>query len=406
MTLEQRDTFLSALQNCGRYLSEEVLSFLFYAKVDSKKCRHRLLKKWPQTSRNGLFFSFPVRRRDLYLKREHPLHQLRIQYIDEWGELPLLLSEENVLISEFFTPLIIKEHREVENEQPDHEGGLGLALHSAKTIEPHQLFVQARHVLLCGPPGAGKSTFSREIAHRWASGKLFNDRFHAVYWIPLRKLNKELDPGGFLHGITDPDEFLARTIANILLEDQSLTNACLHEIKDNRERTLLILDGYDEATIPLSRALFSILYDRKLSILLTSRAGFTEHISSYIDQTIENTGFTDDGVAIYATRFFTRRQVSPLTQKRADDFVKTIRKIPDLFEVFHNPLHLQILCSLQKSGARQRGYSAGVTGLYQNMIEQFLHWEYHRRGQDVRSVSEVTKQSLFHTRPHCPKRPC
>ena len=30
MTLEQRDTFLSALQNCDRYLSDDVLSFLFY----------------------------------------------------------------------------------------------------------------------------------------------------------------------------------------------------------------------------------------------------------------------------------------------------------------------------------------------------------------------------------------
>ena len=177
---------------------------------------------------------------------------------------PLLLSEENVLISEFFTPLIIKEHREREEEQvdrfgqnhmgeigaalhstrsiepqleegrPDYMGGLGTSLHSTKTIEPHELFAEARHILLCGSPGAGKSTFCQEIAHRWASGKLFTDRFHAVYWIPLRRLNKELDPGGFLHGVTDPDQFLARAIANILLEDQSLTDACLHEIKDDK----------------------------------------------------------------------------------------------------------------------------------------------------------------------------
>ena len=313
------------------------------------------------------------------------------------GRLPLLLSEENVLISEFFTPLIIKEHREIEEEQVDRMGGLGASLHSTKTIEPHQLFVEARHVLLCGPPGAGKSTFSQEIVHRWASGKLFNDRFHAVYWIPLRKLNKELEPGGFLHGVTDPDQFLARTIANILLEDRSLTDACLHEIRDNRERTLLILDGYDEATVPLSRALLSILSDRELSILLTSRVGFTKHISAYIDQTIENTGFTDDGVAIYATRFFTRRQVSPLTQKRADDFLKAIKKTPDFFEISHNPLQLQILCSLWELGSDQRGFPVGITGLYQSMVDQFFHWEYHRRGLDVNSVSGTTKQSLFST---------
>ena len=31
------------------------------------------------------------------------------------------------------------------------------------------------------------------------------------------------------------------------------------------------------------------------------------------------------------------------------------------------------------------------------MIEQFFRWEYHRRGQNVRSVSGATKQSLFST---------
>ena len=70
-------------------------------------------------------------------KRENPLHQLRIEYIDKWGELPLLLSEENVLISEFFTPLVIKEHREIAEERTDlfgqnHMGGLGAGLHSTR----------------------------------------------------------------------------------------------------------------------------------------------------------------------------------------------------------------------------------------------------------------------------------
>ena len=398
MAPEQRDAFLSSLQNCGRYLSEEVLSFLFYREGRFQDMPALIAQKMTADFKEWVALQFQIFGEEIStFKRENPLHQLRIQYIDKWGELPLLLSEENVLISEFFTPLIIKEHREIEEEQADHTGGLGASLHSAKTIKPHQLFVEKRHVLLCGPPGVGKSTFSQELTHRWASGKLFNDRFHAVYWIPLRKLNKELEPGGFLHGVVDPDQFLARTIANILLEDQSLTDACLAEIKNNREKTLLILDGYDEATIPLSRALLSVFSDRELSILLTSRAGFTDRISTYIDQTIENSGFTDDGIRIYATRFFTRRQASPLTQKRADDFLKAIKKTPDFFEISHNPLQLQILCSLWESGSGQRGFPAGITGLYQSMIEQFFRWEYHRREQDVRSVSGTTKQSLFST---------
>ena len=449
LTADQQSVFLSSLQHSTRYLSEEVLSFVFRREGHFKDMPADISQKMAIDFRDWGMLQLQIYQTDIIgFKRENPLHQLRIQYIDKWGELPLLLSEENVLISEFFTPLVIKEYREIEEEQPDQVGqnhmeGFGVALHSAKTIEPHQLFTEARHILLFGPPGAGKSTFCQEITHRWASGKLFNERFHGVYWISLRKLNKELDPGGFLHGVTDPDLFLARTIANILLEDQSLTDACLAEIKDNRERTLLVLDGYDEATAPLSETLIRILSDRELSILLTSRAGFTEHISTYIDQTIENTGFTDDGIGIYATRFFTRRQVSPLTQKCADNFLKAIKKTPDFFEISHNPLQLQILCSLWESGSeitglyqsmeeslfstlgplRQRGLSNrrrplpqlqalcslwesgseqgrfpnSVTGLYQRMVDQLFLWERHRGKEDPSEISETTKQSLFST---------
>ena len=131
--------------------------------------------------------------------------------------------------------------------------------------------------------------------------------------------------------------------------------------------------GMMKPTIPLSRALLSILSDRELSILLTSRDGFTDRISAYIDQTIENTGFTDDGIGIYSTRFFTPQKLFPLTQKRADVFLKAIKKTPDFFEISHNPLQLQILCSLWESGSGQGGFPAGMTGLYhRDMVRAVL----------------------------------
>ena len=189
MSSEQKDAFLSSLQNCGRYLSEEVLSFLFYREGRFRDMPARVAQQMTSDFREWAALQLRIFGEEVSVfKRGNPLHQLRIQYIDEWGELPLLLSEENVLISEFFTPLVIKEHRKIEEEQPDHMGGFGSALHSTKTIgpqleedqldhmrglgaslhsakiiEPHQLFVDARHVLLCGPPGAGKSTFSRKL---------------------------------------------------------------------------------------------------------------------------------------------------------------------------------------------------------------------------------------------------
>ena len=97
-------------------------------------------------------------------KREHPLHQLRIEYIDKWGELPILLSQENVLTSKFFTPLAIRRQQILHEEQTNnlpHNSTCSLVID--QSIEPNQLFVEARHVLLVGPPGIGKSTFLKKL---------------------------------------------------------------------------------------------------------------------------------------------------------------------------------------------------------------------------------------------------
>ena len=401
MTFEQRDAFLSSLQNCGRYLSEEVLSFLFYREGRFQDMPARVAQQMASDFREWTALQFQIFGEEVSaFKRENPLHQLRVQYIDKWGELPLLLSDENVLTSEFFTPLAIKEHRELP-EQPGRpsadnpmRGITGMGQSTSWLVDPNQLFTQTRHVLLLGPPGVGKSALCQNIVYNWGSGRAFN-HLHAMYWIPLRRLNKEVDREGFLEGVTEPDVFLARAVANILLEDQSLTDACLAEIRDHKATSVFILDGYDEATVGLTRALLSLLSDRGLSIFLTSRAGFTDHITTYIDQTIENTGFADQEVIAYAARFFTRKEESAVTKQRVESFLKAIRKNPDFFEISHNPLQLQILCSLWESGSSQRGFPSSLSGLYQTMVEQLFRWEYHRRREDVRSVPGDVKQSLF-----------
>ena len=401
LTADQRSVFLSSLQNCARYLSDEVLSFLFLREGRFQDMPAPIVQKMAADFREWATNQLQTYGEEISaFKRENPLHQLRVQYIDKWGELPLLLSDENVLTSEFFTPLVIKEHRELP-EQPEApsannpmRGIAGMGQSTSRPVDPNQLFTQTRHVLLLGPPGVGKSALCQNIVYNWGSGRAFN-HLHAVYWIPLRRLNKEVDLGGFLHGVAEPDVFLARAVANILLEDQSLTDACLAEIRDNKATSVFILDGYDEATVGLTRALLSVLSDLGLSILLTSRAGFTDHITTYIDQTIENTGFADQEVTAYATRFFTRKEKSTVTKHRAEDFLRAVKRNPDFFEISHNPLQLQILCSLWESGSGQRRFPNSLSGLYQTMVEQLLLREYHRRGEDVRSVSGATKQGLF-----------
>ena len=245
LTPKQKDAFLSALQNCARYLSEEVLSFLFY--------REGRFEHMPRDIAGDMASNFKIwvaLQLEIYgeeisqFKREHPLYQLRIEYMDEWGELPILLSQENVLTSRFFTPLVIKRQQTLHEEQGNHLQQISLKNHGEsvpvtnQSIGPDQLFVEARHVLLVGPPGIGKSAFSQKIAPKQLSGHSLNDRFDALYWLPLRRLNLAVEAEGFLHGVTDPDLFLARAVATILVEDQSLTDALLGEIRNNKPEPL------------------------------------------------------------------------------------------------------------------------------------------------------------------------
>ena len=126
MTPEQKDAFLSALQNCGRYLSEEVSEFLFYRKGKFQDMPSDISEQMASDFREWLTLQFQIFGEEISaFKRENPLHQLRIQYIDKCGELSLLLSDKNVLISEFFIPLAIKEHRKIEGKQPDYTGEVG-----------------------------------------------------------------------------------------------------------------------------------------------------------------------------------------------------------------------------------------------------------------------------------------
>ena len=403
LTADQQSVFLSSLQHGARHLSEEVLSFLFYREGHFRDLPEDIAQRMAVDFRGWALLQLKIYGPEIaQFKRENPLHQLRIKYIDRWGEMPLLLSGENVLANTFFTPLAIKEHRESFQPQAGASEGdqisaiLGALPSTSQSIQPDELFAQTRHVQLLGPPGAGKTAFSQNIAFRWASGQGFGN-LHAVYWIPLRRLNKELDPGGFLHGVTDPDAFLARAVAHILLEDGSLADACLAEIRNNRGNSLFILDGYDEADSALCEAIEPIFSDHELSILVTSRPGFTDQITTGIDQTIENTGFVDEEVTAYATRFFTRKEESEATKQRAESFLSAVRSNPDFFEISHNPLQLQILCSLWESESAEGGFPSSLSGLYQSMVEQLFRWGYHRRGEDAGSVPEDTKRSLFST---------
>jgi len=103
------------------------------------------------------------------------------------------------------------------------------------------------------------------INHDWASGRLWNDQFETVYWIPLRELNeKELS-------FDNIDLFIAEVLSQLVLKGELKVERILDLIKQNRSKSLILLYGYDEATPHLKDIVNQSFHEKGVKILFTSR---------------------------------------------------------------------------------------------------------------------------------------
>ena len=108
-----------------------------------------------------------------------------------------------------------------------------------------------RTVLLVGRAGVGKTTLCHKIAHLWANGKWYKDKFEAVYVLPVRKLKKSIYTGRCAKTQEDLETAIARECFdahNRLDEDafQKLKAYIREQLKERPEKVLIVLDGLDE----------------------------------------------------------------------------------------------------------------------------------------------------------------
>ena len=351
----QQEEFLAALLNSVRYLrSKQVFSFLFHREGLFNRSDLEYVPKYFLDEKQKLLENWATEQLKIYekdlqqFKEYHPEQLLRIHYIDNWGEISLPMAKETFPIRELYTSLQIVKQAKDRIELPDL-----FQLHEGK--EP-------RKILLIGQPGIGKSTLCQKMAHDWSSGQLWEGKFDVVYWIPLRALHH--------HKIENEDLFLwlAKVIKDLILKDQISIKSLRDYIEEHREKSLWILDGYDEATPQLQALVNLLLQEKELTIVLTSRPGVTDFLISLIDLHVENIGFSKDQIETYAEQFFARKDLKgdcPL-------FLKTLRMQKNLLEMAHIPLQLQMICSLWEQ--KRETLVSHLTGLYQQMIEELLKW--------------------------------
>ena len=136
-----------------------------------------------------------------------------------------------VHINDFYIKLtVLQDHRKPEGTTKEELGD------SSEVFEGDEHNPIRRRILVYGRPGIGKSTFTQKVAVDWANGrKKILEKFNLLLLIRLRDVC----------GISDLCTML-KTAELLSADDPMAVNNLCEYVRQNQEKVLLILDGYDE----------------------------------------------------------------------------------------------------------------------------------------------------------------
>ncbi len=221
----------------------------------------------------------------------------------------------------------------------------------------------AKKVAVYGRAGIGKSTLCQYLTVKWQEGNLWGKEFEAVIWLPLRDL---VD-----FGHQDGSSYLARIVREKCIagveEDKPSTAHIRDYLSANRNKVLIILDGYDEVvhslTPELKQLLGGILSDPYYHAIVTSRP-ITIAIDDkqlHFDKELESVGFTKENIKNYIKQFYSNKQDELI------EFIETNRHIRN---IAHIPLNLELICSVWSPTINQEKYT--VTRVYQDIVKHLF----------------------------------
>ncbi|CAG8188535.1 unnamed protein product [Penicillium salamii] len=199
-----------------------------------------------------------------------------------------------------------------------------------------------KRVLIRGRAGIGKTTLCKKIVHEFLLGRIWQDHFDRIFWLPLRDLklpnNKVKNMGElFDKYISGPGkEDLAQGVWTAL--DQS-----------NYDRTLFILDGLDEVSQGLLGD-YDILRElmRLPNLIVTSRPYVSlppwlgEKDNFYLE--LETIGFYPDQVKSYVHNYFTNKEYRTPEPEKAQVILSFLHRHPLMQSLMRIPVQLDALC--------------------------------------------------------------